>query len=185
MIEEYLADGEKRMHRAVEDLKRDLNTVRTGRASPTMLDNVVVEYYGATTPLNGLAQIAVSDPRQITIQPYDRSSIGAIEKAIQKAELGLTPTNDGMMIRLNIPPLTEQRRKDLVKSVGKMVEEHKVAVRNGRREVTDRLRALEKEKTVPADEIKRALEKVQKITDRVIAEVESVGREKESDIMAV
>ncbi len=185
MIEEYLTDGERRMHRAVEDLKKDLNTVRTGRASPTMLDNVVVEYYGATTPLNGLAQIAVSDPRQITIQPYDRSSIGAIEKAIQKADLGLTPTNDGILIRLAIPPLTEQRRKDLVKSVGKMVEEHKIAVRNGRRDVTDRLRALEKEKTVSADDIKRALDRVQKITDRVIADVEAVGREKEADIMAV
>ncbi len=185
MIDEYLSDGERRMHRAVDDLKKDLNTIRTGRASPSILDNVVVEYYGTQTPLNGLAQIAVGDARQLVVQPYDRSSINAIEKAIQKADLGLTPSNDGQVIRLNIPPLTEQRRKDLVKSVSKMVEEHKVAVRNGRRDVSDRLRALEREKTVPADEIKRAQDRLQKITDRVVAELDTVGRDKESDIMAV
>lgn len=185
MIEEQLTDGERRMRRAVDDLKKDLNTVRTGRASPSILDNVVVEYYGAPTPLNGLAQIAVSDPRQLVVQPYDRSSIAAIEKAIQKADLGLTPNNDGQVIRLNIPPLTEQRRKDLVKSVHKMVEEHKVAVRNGRRDVHDKLRAMEKEKTASADDIKRAQERLQKITDRVIAELDAVGHDKESDIMAV
>ncbi len=185
MIDEYLSDGERRMHRAVDDLKKDLNTIRTGRASPSILDNVVVEYYGTQTPLNGLAQIAVGDARQLVVQPYDRSSINAIEKAIQKADLGLTPSNDGQVIRLNIPPLTEQRRKDLVKSVSKMVEEHKVAVRNGRRDVSDHLRALEREKTVSADEIKRAQDRLQKITDRVVAELDAVGRDKESDIMAV
>ncbi len=185
MIDEYLSDGERRMHRAVDDLKKDLNTIRTGRASPSILDNVVVEYYGTQTPLNGLAQIAVGDARQLVVQPYDRSSINAIDKAIQKADLGLTPSNDGQVIRLNIPPLTEQRRKDLVKSVSKMVEEHKVAARNGRREVSDQLRALEREKAVSADDIKRAQDRLQKITDRVIAELDAVGRDKESDIMVV
>ncbi len=185
MMEEQLSDGERRMHRAVDDLKKDLNTVRTGRASPSILDNVTVEYYGAPTGLNGLAQISVADARQLVIQPYDRSSIGAIEKAIQKADLGMTPTNDGQVIRLNIPPLTEQRRKDLVKTVHRMVEEHKVAVRNGRRDVADKLKAAEKDKTASADEIKRAQDRLQKITDRIIGELDSVGRHKESDIMAV
>lgn len=185
MIEEQLSDGERRMRRAVDDLKKDLNTVRTGRASPSILDNVIVDYYGAPTGLNGLAQISVSDARQLVIQPYDRSSMGAIEKALQKADLGMTPTNDGQVIRLNIPPLTEQRRKELAKTVHKMVEEHKVAVRNGRREVADKLKVAEKDKVVSTDELKRAQERLQKITDRVIGELDVVGRDKESDIMAV
>lgn len=185
MIEEQLAEGERRMHRAVDDLKKDLNTVRTGRASPSILDNVMVEYYGAATPLNGLAQIAVAEARQLMIQPYDRTAIAAIEKAILKADLGLTPNNDGSVIRLNIPALTEQRRKDLVKAVHKMVEEHKVAVRNGRRDVHDKLRGLEKDKSASTDDVKRAQERLQKITDKVIAELDAVGRDKESEIMAV
>ena len=185
MIEEYLAEGERRMHRAVDDLKKDLNTVRTGRANPSILDNVMVEYYGTSTQLNGLAQISVGDARQLVVQPYDRSSINAIEKAIQKADLGMMPTNDGQVIRLNIPALTEQRRKDLVKQVHKLVEDHRVAVRNGRREVHDKLRALEKEKSASSDEIKRAQERLQKITDRIIGELDAVGQAKESEIMAV
>lgn len=185
MIDEHLAEGERRMRRAIDDLKKDLNTVRTGRASPTILDNVTVEYYGTPTPLNGLAQISVTDSRQLVIQPYDRSSISSIEKAIQKSDLGLTPNNDGQLIRLNIPPLTEQRRKELVKQVHKMVEDHKVAVRNGRREVHDKLRGMEKEKTAPADEIKRAEDRLQRITDRVIAEIDAIRQDKEDDIMAV
>jgi len=185
VIEEQLSEGERRMHRAVDDLKKDLNTVRTGRASPSILDNVTVEYYGAPTPLNGLAQISVSEARQLVIQPYDRTSIGPIEKAIQKADLGITPNNDGQVIRLNIPPLTEQRRKDLVKTVHKMVEDHKIAVRNGRREVADKLKAAEKDKSIPVDEAKRAQERLQKITDRIVGELEAVGHDKESDIMAI
>lgn len=185
MIDEQLTEGERRMRRAIEDLKKDLNTVRTGRANPSILDNVTVEYYGAATPLNGLAQINVGEARQLIVQPYDRSSINAIEKAIQKADLGLTPSNDGQVIRLNIPPLTEQRRKDLVKQVHKMVEEHKVAARNGRREVHDKLRSFEKEKLASADDLKRGQERLQKITDSVIAELDAVGQAKESEIMAV
>jgi len=185
VIEEQLSEGERRMHRAVDDLKKDLNTVRTGRASPSILDNVTVEYYGAPTPLNGLAQISVSEARQLVIQPYDRTSIGPIEKAIQKADLGITPNNDGQVIRLNIPPLTEQRRKELVKTVHKMVEDHKIAVRNGRREVADKLKAAEKDKSISVDEVKRAQERLQKITDRIIGELDAVGRDKESDIMAI
>lgn len=185
MIDEHLTEGERRMHRAVDDLKKDLNTVRTGRASPSILDNVVVEYYGTQTPLNGLAQISVAEARQLVIQPYDRSSINAIEKAIQKADLGMTPNNDGQVIRLNVPALTEQRRKDLVKTVHKMVEEHKVAVRNGRREVADKLKAMEKDKSASADDVKRAQERLQKITDHVTAELEAVGGDKEAEIMAV
>lgn len=185
MIEEQLSEGERRMQRAVDDLKKDLNTVRTGRASPSILDNVTVEYYGAPTPLNGLAQISVSEARQLVIQPYDRTSIGPIEKAIQKADLGITPNNDGQVIRLNIPPLTEQRRKDLVKTVHKMVEDHKIAVRNGRRDVADKLKAAEKDKSISVDDVKRAQERLQKITDRIVGELETVGRDKESDIMAI
>ena len=146
---------------------------------------MVVAYYGTETPLQGLAQISVADPRLLVIQPYDRSAISAIEKAIQKSDLGLNPANDGQVIRLAIPPLTEQRRKELVRQVHKIVEEHKVAVRNGRRDVHDRLRALEKEKAASADEIKRAQERLQKITDRVIGELEAVGAHKEQEIMAV
>jgi ribosome recycling factor len=185
MIEEQLTEGERRMSRAVDDLKKDLNTVRTGRANPSILDNVTVEYYGTQTPLNGLAQISIGDPRQIVIQPYDRSSMAAIEKAIQKSDLGLTPNNDGIVIRLNIPPLTEQRRKDLVKQVHKMVEDHKVAVRNGRRDVHDKLKALEKDKSASTDEIKRAQDRLQKITDRIIGELDAAGRHKEEEIMTV
>jgi ribosome recycling factor len=185
MIEEQLTEGERRMSRAIDDLKKDLNTVRTGRANPSILDNVTVEYYGTQTPLNGLAQISIGDPRQIVIQPYDRSSMSAIEKAIQKSDLGLTPNNDGIVIRLNIPPLTEQRRKDLVKQVHKMVEDHKVAVRNGRREVHDKLKALEKDKSASTDEIKRAQDRLQKITDRIIGELDATGRHKEEEIMTV
>lgn len=185
MIEEQLTEGERRMHRAVDDLKKDLNTIRTGRANPSILDNVQVEYYGTSTPLNGLAQISVGEARQLVIQPYDRSAINAIEKAIQKADLGLTPNNDGQVIRLNIPSLTEQRRKDLVKQVHKMVEEHKVAVRNGRRDVHEKLRGYEKDKSATADEVKRAQERLQKITDRLTAELDAVGQAKESEIMAV
>ena len=185
MIEEQLAEGERRMHRAVDDLKKDLNTIRTGRANPSILDNVLVDYYGSPTQLNGLTQISVADARQLVLQPFDRSSINAIEKAIQKADLGITPSNDGQVIRLNIPPLTEQRRKDLVKQVHKLVEDHKVAVRNGRRDVHEKLRSLEKEKTVSTDEAKRAQERLQKITDRVIGELDAVGRDKEAEIMAV
>ena len=136
MFEELLSEGERRMHRAVDDLKRDLNTIRTGRASPTILDNVEVEYYGAPTPLQGLAQISVADPRLLVIQPYDRSAIGAIEKAILKSDLGLNPANDGQVIRLAFPALTEERRKELVKVVRHKAEEARVAVRNLRRTLT-------------------------------------------------
>ena len=185
MIDELLTDGEKKMHRAVDDLKHDLNTLRTGRASPSMLDNVMVDYYGAATALHSLAQISVPEARQLVIQPFDRSSLPAIEKAITKAELGITPNSDGQVIRLNVPPLTEERRRDLTKSVGKMVEEHKIAVRNGRRDVGDKLKVAEKDKSVAPDDVKRAQEKLQKITDRITTELDQVGKDKEADIMAV
>src|SRR5690242_5441785 len=148
MIEETLADAEHRMQSAVSALDRDLDTVRTGRARPALVEQLKVEYYGTPTPLNQMSAINAPEPRLITIQPWDKTTLGTIEKAIQKSDLGLTPTNDGNIIRLVIPPLTEDRRKDLVKTVHKKLEEARVAVRNVRRDSLDQLRALQHDKTI-------------------------------------
>jgi ribosome recycling factor len=185
MIEETLADGERRMRRAVEVLKEDLNTVRTGRASPSLIEHLQVEYYGTPTPLQQLATIHAADARQLVIQPYDRNTIKDIDKAILKSNLGLSATNDGVVLRLNVPALTEERRKELVRLVHKKVEEHKVAVRNGRRDVHDQLKSAEKAKTISADELKRSEDRLQKLTDRTIAEMDALGREKEKEVQAV
>ncbi|GAC1436021.1 MAG: ribosome recycling factor [Chloroflexota bacterium] len=185
MIDETLADGERRMRRAVEVLKEDLATVRTGRASPSLIEGVTVEYYGTPTPLQQLAAINVADARQLVIQPYDRTAIKEIDRAILKANLGLTATNDGVVLRINVPSLTEERRKEMVKMVHKKVEEHKVAVRNGRRDVADHLKSAEKAKSISADELKRAEERLQKLTDRTIAEMDTLGRDKEKEVLAV
>jgi ribosome recycling factor len=185
MADDLFADVEHRMKKAVEALQRELQTVRTGRASPSLVERLSVEAYGATMPLQQLATIHATDARTLTIQPFDRQTLGDIEKAIQKSDLGLHPTNDGQVIRLVIPALTEERRKELVKVVHRKVDEGKVAVRNCRRDAHDRLRDQEKNKEISADELKRSTERLQKLTDRYIDEMDRVGQAKEAEILAV
>lgn len=174
-----------RMGRAVDAMERDFNAVRTGRASTSLVDRIMVEAYGATTPLNQLAGISVPEAHQIVIQPWDRSVLGAIEKAILKSDVGLMPNVDGMVIRLNIPALTEERRRDLVKVVHKRMEEAKVEIRNHRREATDELRKAERDGTIGADEARREQEQIEKVTHRWTEEVDRAGKAKEQEIMEV
>ena len=185
MIDDVLADAKDRMGKAVEALRKELATIRTGRAHPGLIEHLRVDYYGAPTPLNQLATINVPEPRLLTIQPWDQQSLGAIEKAILKSDLGLNPSNDGTIIRLVIPQLTEERRKELAKVVRKKVEEGRVAVRNVRRDRHDELRRLQREKEISEDAQYLAQEKLQKLTDGFIQEVERVGEEKETDLLAV
>ena len=185
MTQEVLDDGERRMRKAIEALIHDMATVRTGRASPALLDAVSVDYYGTPTPINQLASVNAADARSLVITPYDRSAVNEIDKAIRKADLGLNPTNDGTMLRVIVPPLTEDRRREMVKVLHKKLEEHKIAVRNVRREAHDKLKALEKDKSATADDVRRAGERLQKLTDKSIQEMEDLGSAKESEILAV
>ena len=185
MIDETIADAEERMGKAVEALRRELATVRTGRANPGLVEHIRVDYYGTPTPLQQLASVAVPEARLLTIQPWDKGSLSAIEKAIQKSDLGLTPNNDGSIIRLVIPQLTEDRRRELVRVVHKKLEEGRVAVRNVRRDAHEMLRDLLREKEVSEDEERRAQEQLQKVTDRFIAEADNVGEEKEQELLEV
>ncbi len=172
------------MDKAIGALKRDLATLRAGRATPALLDRIQVEYYGAMTPVNQLANINTPDSRTLLLQPWDKSSVSAIEKAIMKSDLGLTPSNDGSTIRLSIPPLTEERRSELVKLTKKFGEEAKVAIRNIRRDANDDIKKLEKT-TISEDESRRHQDDIQKATDRFVAEVEKVLSAKEKEIMEV
>lgn len=185
MVDDILKDARTRMQKAAEALQRELATLRTGRASPALVEHLKVDYYGAPTPLKQLATIAVPEARLITIQPYDRSSIGAIEKAIQKSDLGLNPATDGTVIRLVLPQLTEERRRELVKVVHKKVEEGRVAVRNVRRDALEHLRKAMKDKEISEDEERRAQEQLQKTTDQFIGEVDRIGQEKERELLEV
>ncbi len=185
MAGDVFTDAEHRMNGAVEALQRELQTVRTGRASPSLVERLVVDYYDTPTPLAQLAPIHATDPRTLTIQPWDKKALGDIEKAIQKSDLGLNPNNDGSVIRLTLPPLTEERRKDLVKVVHKKVDEAKIAVRNIRRDAHDKLRDQEKKKDISADDLKRGTDRLQKLTDKYVEEVEGVGHAKEREIMEV
>ena len=185
MIDDTLADAKDRMTKAVEALRKDLATIRTGRAHPGLVEHLRVDYYGAPTPLNQLATISVPEPRLLAVQPWDRQSLGAIEKAIHKADLGLNPINDGNIIRLVIPQLTEERRRELAKVVRKKVEEGRVAVRNVRRDCHDELRRLQREKEISEDAQFRAQDELQKLTDGFIREIEQVGEEKEAELLAV
>ena len=182
-IEEALTNAEDRMNKSVDSLRHELATIRTGRASPAILERLVVDYFGAPTPVQQLASISVPEPRLISIQPWDRQSIAAIERAIQKSDLGLTPNSDGTVIRLVIPQLTDDRRRDLVKHVQRRTEDGRVAVRNGRREAIDAMRKEEREKLISEDDLHRGQESLQKLTDRFVAQVDEVGREKEREIM--
>lgn len=172
------------MDKAIGALKRDLSTLRAGRATPALLDRIQVEYYGAMTPVNQLANINTPDTRTLLLQPWDKSSVAAIEKAIMKSDLGLTPSNDGSTIRLSIPPLTEERRTELVKLTKKFGEEAKIAIRNIRRDANDEIKKLEKS-TISEDESRRHQDDIQKSTDRFVAEVEKVLSAKEKEIMEV
>jgi ribosome recycling factor len=185
MIDEVHANTERKMKRAIEALQHDLAAVRTGRASPALLERVNVEYYGAATPLNGVATITVPEPRLILIQPWDKKMLPVIEKALQKSDLGLTPSSDGNVVRLPIPALNEERRRDLVKQVHKRLEEARVAVRNCRRDAIDDLRKGERDKQVSEDEVKRAQDRLQKLTDTFIAQVDEVGKRKESEVLEI
>jgi ribosome recycling factor len=185
MTSEILAGAERKMVRAVEAMERDFQGLRTGRASTSLVDRLHVEYYGTQTPLNQLASISVPEPHQIVIQPWDRGVLGAIEKAIMKSDIGIMPNVDGTLVRLNIPPLTEERRKDIVRSVHKRMEEARVEIRNLRREAADVLKKEERDGTVGTDEGRRQLEQLQKITDRVIADVDRLGGVKEQEVLEV
>jgi ribosome recycling factor len=185
MSSEIIADADHKMGRAVDAMERDFQGVRTGRASTSLVERITVDYYGTQTPLNQLAGISVPEPHQIVIQPWDRGVLGAIEKAITKSEIGLTPNVDGTVVRLNIPPLTEERRKDLVKVVHKRMEEARVEIRNIRRDAADHLKKEEKDGSVGADDAHRQLELLQKTTDRHVAEVDRRGTAKEEEVLEV
>ncbi len=183
MIEDIYQETRENMGKSVDDLKREFKKVRTGRASLSILDGIRVNYYGTPTPLNQMATLAVPESRLITIQPWDVSGIKEIEKAILKSDLGLTPSSDGKIVRIAIPPLTEERRKELVRVINKMSEEHKVAVRNIRRDANDMLKDLKKEGDISEDEAFKAQDQVQKITDDHINLVDQITKEKEKEIL--
>ncbi|HXG51949.1 MAG TPA: ribosome recycling factor [candidate division Zixibacteria bacterium] len=185
MNEALFAELQKEMEQSLNALRKELARLRTGRASTALLEGLVVEYYGASTPLNQLATLSAPEPRLLVIQPFDRSAIGDIEKAILKSDLGLTPANDGKIIRVPIPQLTEERRKELVKHVKKIGEEYRVSLRNHRRVAIERLKESEKKKEITADECKHAQERVQKITDEFVGRVDKVLKAKEAEIMEV
>ncbi|HEX3049464.1 MAG TPA: ribosome recycling factor [Aggregatilineaceae bacterium] len=185
MIKDVLKDAEDRMKNALVVLEDDLVAIRTGRASTGLVEKLAVEYYGSPTPLYQLATISVPEAQMITIRPFDKTTLKAIEKAIQASELGLTPNSDGTMIRLNIPALTQDRRNELRKIVHKRIEEARVAVRNVRRSAIDDLREFEKEKMISEDDSEKAQEDVQKLTDKYVHEVEEAGKRKEAEIMEV
>lgn len=184
-IETILLDAEDRMEKAMSALEREFAKLRTGRASTSLVDGIKADYYGTPTPISQMASVAVLDSRTITIQPWDKGGIAVVEKAILKSDLGLTPVNDGKIIRISIPPLTEERRKELVKVSRKYGEEAKVAVRNVRRDANDSLKKLEKDKTITEDEQKKAEADVQKLTDKFVGEVDKKCAAKEKEIMDI
>jgi ribosome recycling factor len=185
MIDDLLEDAKRRMDKSVETTAHEFTTIRTGRASAALLDRIQVDYYGTPTPLKQLATINVPEPRMLTIQPYDPGSIKGIERAIQESELGLTPSNDGKIVRLPIPQLTEERRKELVKVIKHLAEEGRVAVRNVRRDVMHDLKELVRDGAVGDDEERRAEDKAQKLTDEHVARIDELLKRKEEEIMEV
>ena len=184
-MEKIKKDAEDRMNKAISALEREFAGLRTGRASTALVENIKVDYYGASTPISQLASVAVPDSRTITIQPWDRGSFALVEKAIQKSDLGLNPVNDGKPIRIVIPPLTEERRKDLVKVARKYTEEGKVAIRNVRRDANEALKKLEKDKVVSEDDSKKAQDFIQKLTDGYVAKADKAAQGKEKEIMEI
>jgi len=185
MIGDTLQTAEEKMRTTIAGFKKDLATIRTGRASPAIVEHVRVEYAGVPTPLNQLASISAPEARLLVIQPWDRSGIHNIEKAVLKSDLGLNPSNDGNIIRISIPELSEERRRELIKVVRKRVEERKIAVRNLRHEAMNELKNLEKDKEISQDEHKRALAQLQKLTDSFVLDIEQVGRDKEAELLEI
>ena len=185
MVKDILEEGDKRKKGSIEALKKELSTVRTGRASPTLIEGIMVDYYGVPTPLNQLASVTVPEARLLVVQPWDKQSLPSVEKAILKHGLGLNPVSDGSVLRLAIPPLTEERRKDLVRVVRKKVEDGRVEVRNIRRDILEQLRAMEKNKEISQDESKRAQEQLQKLTDYHVIQMDALAEEKEKEVMEV
>jgi ribosome recycling factor len=185
MVDDLFGDADRRMQKAVEALKQDLTAIRTGRASSALVDRITIDYYGTPTPISQVATISVPEARLLVIQPWDRKQLADIEKAIQKSDLGINPSNDGQVIRLAIPPLNEERRRDMVKTVHKKLDEHKVAIRNVRRDAHDKLREREKKKEISEDELKRSTDRLQKLTDRFIDEMDKIGKSKEQEILEV
>ena len=184
-VESALADSEKKMKGALGVLHEELGAIRTGRATPALLNRVSVDYYGSTVPMNQLASFSVPEPRLLVIQPFDKNAIPAMERAIQQSDLGLTPSNDGNVIRLAFPPLTEERRKELIKIVHERAEAGRVAVRNVRRHHKDELEKLEREHTISEDELRRAEKELQRLTDQYVAEVDQVLGAKEKELSEV
>jgi ribosome recycling factor len=185
MNEAIFAQLQKEMDQSVGALRKELAKLRTGRASTALLEHIVVEYYGAHTPLNQLATLSAPDPHLLVIQPFDRSAMGDIEKAILKSDLGLTPNNDGKIIRVPIPQLTEERRKELVKHVKRIAEEFRVSIRSHRRDAVERLKEAEKKKEITADDFKHGQDRIQKITDEFIGRIEKIIKAKEEEVMEV
>ena len=185
LLEELFLDGEERMEKALSQLNREFATVRTGRANPNILDRVQVDYYGAPTPLRQMAQVTVQDGTTIVIAPFDKSIIKEVEKALTKAELGVMPNNDGVVIRMTFPPLTEERRREITKDVKKFGEEAKVAIRNIRRDMTDDLKKLEKSENLPEDAVKDNQDKIQKLTDKYVGKIEKMVSDKEKEVLTV
>ncbi|MBA3945559.1 MAG: ribosome recycling factor [Herpetosiphonaceae bacterium] len=185
MVKETLNDAESKMKKSIDALRHHLSSIRTGRAAPALVEQIHAEYYGSSMPINQLGSVSAPDARSLVIQPWDQGALKAIEKAIQNSDLGINPTNDGRVIRLVIPQLTEQRRKDLTKQVKKAVEESKVALRNVRRDSQNELKKLETDKQITADDLKRGQEKLQELTDRYTREMDHIGSAKEADIMEV
>ena len=185
MPKEIINQCEQIMQKTIEALKKDFSSIRTGKANPAVLNGVNVEYYGSPMPINQIASVSAPEPQMIVIKPYDKSILKAIEKAVQTADLGFNPQNDGDLIRILVPALTEQTRKDLVKQAKKIAEENKVAIRNIRRDAMDQLKKLEKDSVISEDELKRRSDEVQKVTDKYIENVDKVASEKEKDIMSI
>ncbi len=185
MIEDIYNNAEEKMEKAVEAFKKDLGSIRAGRATPSLLDKIMIDYYGISTPLNQLATISAPEPRLLVIQPWDKNVISDIEKAILKSDLGLTPNNDGNVIRLPVPQLTEERRKELVKMIRKKAEESRVAVRNIRREANDMLKDLEKDGDISKDDLKRSQDDIQKLTDKYVENIDKVLENKEKEVTEV
>ena len=184
-LEEMFLFGEEKMEKALGQMKREFSTVRTGRANPAILDRVVVDYYGAPTPIRQMAQVSVSEGTTLVITPFDKSILKDVEKAVIKAELGVAPNNDGVCIRLNFPPLTEERRKETAKEVKKFGEDAKIAIRNVRRDMVDSLKKIEKEENLPEDAVKDNQDKIQKLTDKYVGIIDSQVAEKEKEVMTV
>ena len=185
MPKTVIAQCEEKMLKTIESLKKDFSNIRTGKANPAILNSVMVSYYGVPTPVSQVGSVSVPDPQSIVVKPWDKSILKDIEKAIQQANLGLNPSNDGEIVRIPIPPLNEQPRKDLAKQAKKVAEDNKVAIRNVRRDGMEQLKKLEKDGLITEDELKRYNDQVQKLTDKYIANIDTLAKEKEQDIMSI